>query len=71
VVDIALAAKVGTPHAIALSIGAGWSGRQIAQGNCTMFVRLNQLHQNVASLAGAFIFAALMISAAVPVSPIA
>ncbi|MDF2604863.1 MAG: hypothetical protein K0R56_2225 [Sphingomonas sp.] len=36
-----------------------------------MFVRLNQLHQNVASLAGAFIFAALMISAAVPVSPIA
>ena len=26
-----------------------------------MFVRLNQLHQNVASLAGAFIFAALMI----------
>ena len=36
-----------------------------------MFVRLNQFHQHAASLAGAIFFAALMISAAVPVTSIA
>ena len=60
----------GTVSAITLASAAGWSGTPTS-GNETMSIRFANVQQLALSFAGALLFTALMVSAAVPVVPIA